>query len=150
MGTIVFWLFTAFLLGLGLLGLVQAIREWQRARSRLRWPTTTGKVVASTAEARWNPELVDYWLEYAYTVGNQTYTSKTIGFGGALRPRSDKERIELQAYRVDSPVVVYYNPQNPQEAVIKRDIPWSQILILFFGGLIALIWALLLLVPAPG
>ena len=149
MGQFFTWLFVAGLIALGLGGLAQAIRTLRRVRAAQRWATAEGKVIASTVDTKWNRQGEDYWIKYTYSVAGRQYTSKTIGFSGTTRPRSQQERMELERYYVGAPVSVYYDPRQPQDAVLKRDAPWGQIATLLVGALLALAWAALVILPTP-
>jgi hypothetical protein len=141
------WAFIAFLVVLGLSGLVLAVRLCIRATATRRWAVTNGHVIATTGDIKHNRAGEDYWIKYTYSVANQEYTNKTIGLAGAVRPRSHRERHEMGAYHVGTPVSVFYDPRHPEDAMLKRDIPWSQISVMLFGSLLALAWATLLVVP---
>ena len=150
MGQILAWLFIVGLIVLGLSGLGQALRIWRRAQVTRQWPGTDGKVIASTVDTQWNAERKDYWVEYTYAVAGQQYTNKTVGLSASARPRSYQERDKFKQYYVGALVTVYYDPQHPQKAVLQRDMPWGEISTMLLGGLVALVWAALLILPRPG
>jgi hypothetical protein len=150
MGQILAWLFIVGLIVLGVSGLGQALRIWRRAQMTRQWAGTEGKVIASTVDTQWNAERKDYWVEYTYLVAGRQYTSRTVGFTASVRPRAHQERDKFKLYYVGALVTVYYDPQHPQNAVLQRDVPWSEIITMLLGGLVALIWAVLLIVPRPG
>ncbi len=95
-------------------------------------------------------ELVPYeeclWpkIEYVYQVDNQEFTSQILFLDIAhnnlhgAHPRALAYRL-VSAFKEDETIDVYYNPDNPEQAVLDTTIPWKLNMIL---GVIA---ALLLL-----
>ena len=132
----------------GLIGLLQALRTWRRAVAAQNWSTATGRVSASTVDQAWTPEKTDYWIEYEYTVDGRQYTGKQISLAPPMRPQPTKQRARLSRYAVGTSVAVYYDPRDPQRAVLERHVPWGQILLLVVGSLIGLAWAALVVSPA--
>jgi hypothetical protein len=60
-------------------------------------------------------------IEYTYPISGQAYNSKQIAFGGAQGFNSPNQaQSTLAKYPINSPVQVFYNPQNPSEAVLER------------------------------
>ena len=148
MSTVISWLFPVFLAVVGLSGLMQAFRAWRRAVAAQHWPIAQGRVTTSTVDKAWTPEKTDYWIKYEYTVDGHKYTGNTITFGPPIRPNVNKRRAQLSHYAVGKRVPVYYDPHNPERAVLERHIPWGQITLLVAGALVAFTWAALLVFPA--
>ena len=142
------WLFPALLAVIGLIGLAQAFRQWRQAAAAQAWPSAKGKISASTVDSAWNPEGANYWIKYDYTVDGRQYTGKTVSFDPPFRPQVNKRRADLKRYAVGTSVTVYYDPHNPERAVLERHIPWEQIITMLAGGLLAFVWAALLVFPA--
>jgi hypothetical protein len=60
-------------------------------------------------------------VEYTYQVGAQTYTGKRIAFGPAkASARSASVQAALGKYPQGGAVTVYYDPNNPAEAVLEK------------------------------
>lgn len=90
------------------------------------WSTTMGKIVSSELERRKSADNVGSTLypviEYSYKVNNKTYQSNVIMAGGYDVGGSGAPKV-IEKYPAGSQVIVYYNPQNPQEAVLEKKSP---------------------------
>ncbi|MFN8598094.1 MAG: DUF3592 domain-containing protein [Anaerolineae bacterium] len=99
------------------------------------WPTTAGQILVSTIQYRRKSggghSLYPVVL-YTYQVKGQSYQSQRIYFG-TLLGGSALTGIS-QKYPVGAQVPVYYNPENPAEAVLERTIPVARVL--GFAGVI--------------
>ena len=107
-----------------------AIGILREARASRRWPQTTGTVLTSCVESRKktpgdndsdtavinSPNVV-----YEYQVNDQSFRGSRIDLG----QRTSEYELEsiLDRYPVGAEVVVYYNPADPQDAVLERDAP---------------------------
>ncbi len=128
-----------FLLGLPCLGLlisvfggggVYLIYLWfknrKQAEQSQNWLSTVGRVVDSrvTFGATDTDDLDQNYvalIEYEYAVGGITYRSKQTAFG-PRRAFNRRRQAEAEAarYPAGMTVTVFYNPENPQEAVLER------------------------------
>ncbi len=103
------------------------------------WGSVTGTVLASGLERRRssnNSGSVNYPVVlYSYRVMGQDYQSNVIApglqVGGSGAPKV------VERYPIGSQVTVYYNPQNPGEAVLEKKAPalmwmWVSLLIMDF------------------
>lgn len=153
------WYVYAMLLApLGLILFAAAYKTLQ-ARAAREWPSTPGKVVISTSELR-DVKVLDSEREsgrkleqrnfanvvYEYSVAGKSLRNNRVSIG---EDRGDFEVAETIAkYPVGTPVIVYYNPLHPNEAVLERDLPkglWgclgigsAVVLAIVFGGAIGL------------
>jgi hypothetical protein len=78
--------------------------------------------------------LFGYHLHYRYTAGNTSHESVNVRVGPTTTADEAK-------YPANSPVTVYYNPQNPSEAYLENTlaIPWGPITVIgFLGGFIVI------------
>jgi hypothetical protein len=72
-------------------------------------------------------------IEYRYEVDGQTYTSKRYDImDAASSARADKERI-LERYEVGETVTAYYDPDDPAEAVLTREVSLEFAMLAMFG-----------------
>ncbi|OAI54783.1 hypothetical protein AYO44_14225 [Planctomycetaceae bacterium SCGC AG-212-F19] len=107
------------------------VKLWEVYKAR-RWPATEGKVLVSDIQAQIKtPGSPGYnfhdtevtnepRVEYEYQVGGKTYRNQRITIG---EKTSEYELEEILArYPVGAAVTVYYDPANPQTAVLERDI----------------------------
>jgi Protein of unknown function (DUF3592) len=118
-------LFAAFMAVLGFAALCVGSRNWLRARTSQRWPTTPGRV--TRARIRSSPgagadgldTIYEAAVSYTYTVNGRQYQSDRISFGHTSgRDKSDVARI-VDRYGRCREVVVHYDPKNPQLAVLE-------------------------------
>ncbi len=120
------------------------------------WPATQGKIVLSTVMTSTTRHRTDsgMWVErtsyfpkvrYEYSVLGKAYTGERIAFGAAKghSAPADAEKV-LARYPVGATVTVYYNPRDPAEAVLEREMRGGAFL-LFVGLAFALSTACLLL-----
>src|SRR5882757_7258643 len=153
------WYVYAMLLApLGLVLFAAAYKTLQ-ARAAREWPSTPGKVVISDSELR-DVKVLDSEREsgrrleqrnfanivYQYSVAGKNLRNNRVSIG---EDRGNFEVAETIAkYPVGTPVIVYYNPLHPNEAVLERDPPkglWgclgigtAVVLAIVFGGAIGL------------
>lgn len=99
------------------------------AKRAANWPMTLGHIVHSrTAAARRDRSdgstqignIAD--VEYTYSVGGVEHRGTRIGIG-AEPSNSAQVETALARYIAGRSVPVYYNPANPDEAVLERDPP---------------------------
>lgn len=107
------------------------VYKMAEVRRAARWPSVQGRIVrcglrtvdsktADGAHGRGNVPDV----EYAFSVDGVDYRGKRIGIGEIL-PNSPEVEAAVELYRVGRTGPVYYNPDNPEEAVLERDPPVS-------------------------
>ena len=100
-------------------------------RSRLRILRHRGDDGATTVD-----DTVD--VEYAYTVGGVDYRCSRIGIG-EITPGSTEIGAVLDRYSVGRSAPVFYNPDDPQEAVLERDAPASPLVMYLIAAGVALV-----------
>ena len=133
-----------FFIGVGIL--ISGIRNRRKATASNRWPAAGGVITnawinesRSTDEDGFTSTSYSARVEYQYAVGANTFTSRRISFGSTQSySNRRKARKELEAYPVNSRVRVYYNPQNPEEAVLIRGTKGTM-----FGIIMGIIFILL-------
>ncbi len=115
--------------------IVAIVTKLWEVRQASRWPSAEGKVIASRVESRTrlpgdpaydfdDTEVTNEPLvEYEYHVGGRKYRGKRITIG----EKTSSYELEslLARYPVGTAVTVYYDPANPQTAVLERDFPAS-------------------------
>lgn len=123
------WL--VFPLILGVLALV--VRDLYYELATLAWPCVVGKVNHSGAEERSishdyaTSSVVEPVIIYEYNVDGKVYRNSQIsirplGWLGSFGFGSEESRMFHLAFPPGSPISVYYNPTNPQEAVLLNGI----------------------------
>ncbi len=102
------------------------------------WPQVTGKVISS--EVRWKhmettkTKYVAYWpeVQYEYRVGTVRYTGSRIRFTQQGMEEAESKRVVAQ-YPIGKAVPVYYNPNDPEAAVMEKGIYWPNLIVLAFA-----------------
>ena len=127
-GLWIVYLFLAAIPGLIIFAMVYKYMEVMEAA---RWPTTPGRVVVSTSEARevrsGGPNSTDTELRnfakvvYEYSVAGRKYRCDRVSIGENMGNFEVAETIAR--YPVGKAVSVYYNPRNRSQAVLDRDVP---------------------------
>lgn len=121
--------FALFFVALGVLLIVMNIRSKKKSEASQGWPAATGRVIESVVKKERGVEDEDGVANYIYTVnvdyeyevGGVIYHNKKISFGS--RPSYNKQaqaQEHLLNYPLGASVNVYYDPANPQEAVLER------------------------------
>ncbi|RCK72143.1 MAG: hypothetical protein ANABAC_2124 [Anaerolineae bacterium] len=140
-----------FCLIFGVLGVwlvITSRKERQKAAASQNWPSVPAQI--NLAEVRERSSLDDegdvrrtYYahVEYSYQVGGVTYQGDKIAFGARKEYSSPKKpREEIARYPVGAQVRVYYNPENPKEAVLEHHVVGGNFMLIF--GILALLIAL--------
>lgn len=126
------------------------IGQMSQAKKSVDWPSAPGTVTKSEKEKRTTTEgtgsdkkTITYYaavINYEYKVDGKTHNSNRIAFGGQNRNRSAEL---LNKYPKGKSVDVFYDPDNPREAVLEKGFnQWCY----FFPGFGAFIVILGLLV----
>ena len=103
-------------------------RNKEAIREQSRWNSTRGKVIFSESTVKEsNPGSESgISINYAVTKVRFSYTAKNMAYSGeqqwADSGLSKEDRPLAEKYPIGSQVIVYYNKDNPSEAVVERDI----------------------------
>lgn len=142
--------------GICLLGLGFYFQK--KAESIDRWPSINGKVIAtkvvqSTIEKslRSNDGATESKLsfcpviEYEYTVNDKRYTSDRLSL--SVDQRSSPRYLEpiLKKYAPGTAVKVFYNPDNPADAVLEK-VNLLHWIFYVFGAIWLAVWTLAFLI----
>lgn len=139
----------------GIIASAAALVSLVRARAVANWPTVPGVVVSSDLETvPIAGRLIRYEavvaISYRYEIEGQSFVGRSVTQGAppVRAETADAERL-LAAYPVDAPVRVFYNPDDPSEAVLEQDVAEGTLvlLLLFFGTALLLALASALLRP---
>ncbi len=128
--------FMIAVLNVVLLGSIVYMR-WKVGTMRA-WLSTTGMVFASGLERQKTTDRSGYEREvdipvvhYSYQVGGQLYESTRVTFGP--EPLEAGKEVPTVRYPTGAQVTVFYDPQNPREAVLERKAPLQAALWLILG-----------------
>jgi hypothetical protein len=120
-----------------------AIRNRRKAEESTSWPSVQGTITKAWVETQEHEDdegsvTITHFpkWEYEFNVSGMTYTSQNVSFGGtggSSRELAAQER--LKQYPINSQVQVFFNPSNPEEAVLEPGIQGTMTLIILGGGL---------------
>lgn len=134
--------------GMGVLILYR--RGKRKVQESSTWPSVTGKVleayVTRHTETDSEGESVEAYaprVVYEYLVNGVAYRSDRLAIGPVATSRNDRKvEQEVARYPVGEAVRVFYNPQNPAEAVLQTHLQGGNALLILgiiFLGLAAFI-----------
>jgi hypothetical protein len=135
---------------IGTVIIIHTIIARHQARKTLQWPSTEGEVVfacvryvhAATSTVTVGTHQME--VRYQYTVDGAKFTSLSIAPNGWSLALSEMQRI-AQRYPQNSPVRVYYNPEQISESVLEPGAPHWLSVLQVPGGLLILAGLLLFL-----
>lgn len=110
----------------------------------LAWPRTTGIINDSYVERQSRRSSETHGstykyvarIRYSYSIsGSKSFTSGQIGYGKNEYTSRNKVKTEnyLRQFPVGKSVKVFYNPVNPEQAVLKQGITGGALLMLVMG-----------------
>lgn len=158
-------LFVIAFIGIGAALIFYSLRSRKKAEASQAWPSTNGQItesrVAHSTSTDSEGDRSDSYspsVRYSYQVMGQTYTGKNIGFGAQTSyNRPAKAEAALEQYPAGGVVTVYYNPEDPSDAVLARQAGGANltlvigIVFLVIGLSLACVGLILaLFVPASG
>jgi tetratricopeptide (TPR) repeat protein len=134
-------------LGIVILYSVFSIRN--QAREGMNWPQTKGQVLSTSLVINHLPKFIDLrddptrWfgaqIRYGYTVGNEDYESDRLSFlKGDTRDPQVALKI-MNKYRHEHEITVYYDPKDPQKAVLQPGYIGDIYIPLLLGAFLTLI-----------
>jgi len=145
---------TVFLL-LGLGVSYYGYRLIRKARASSEWPAAQGQIESSTVdvekererdsdgdvhyETKYIPRIV-----YRYQVEGTDYYGDQISFGNTSSSSPNWAYRIKDQYSPGMEVAVYYDPANPQEAVLQPGARWTTYIVLGIGAAFALTGVLIL------
>jgi hypothetical protein len=135
------FLFALVLLGLGAGVTWYGWGELRKARQSVDWPTTPGKVLSSeVVDAGEDNMQFAAAITYAYRVRGKTHKGDQVALGQWATSDVKPVRRLVRQFPVGKVVPVYYNPEDPAEAVLKPGptfqswmVPVMGVVFFFFG-----------------
>ncbi len=112
------------------------IRSLIRAKASVDWPTTQGKVVASSVEYHDSDEgSGTYHAEvmYDFSVNNTTFSGNRIAYGDYGSGNPSHARRVVNSYPKDKSVTVHYALDNPEECLLEPGIKGQSFFLPGFG-----------------
>lgn len=134
------WLFlflSIFLIvGIGLI--IWGAQILKNASVSSDWPGVQGEIIGSSVREEQDEDGTTYYADvsYVYVAADRRYTADTVNFGQYGGSRNHAAGIVRQ-YPVGKTVMVYYDPEEPETAVLEPGVTWSSYLVLAIGFLFA-------------
>lgn len=106
----------------GIIAIAAAFKV-QEVKRAATWTKASGRITRSelATETRQGKQVQVPRIEYEYRVGFHALIGRRINFAELIAGAQAKEA--LARYPVGTGVTVYYDPADPSEAVIERDLP---------------------------
>lgn len=133
---------------IGWMMIMEGVQQLSVAREMERWPTATGAIVSVAVQqagdgegTRLRPQIM-----YSYEVGGHSVTATriTAGRGPSIKDE-EQARDYVRKYLPQTPVRVYYNPEEITESVLELGTPRSAHLNLTLGIALACVGPVLFL-----
>jgi hypothetical protein len=113
----------------------------QDARASASWPSVQGQVTSSEVERSTSEGDTSYLpqVDYAYTVNDVSYRGDRITFGqNSYGSRRGAEEV-VARYPVGQTVAVYYDPVEPDSAVLEPGVSSGSYIVISIGAVFVLI-----------
>lgn len=126
---------------IGLIFFITGIINIIRGFSSKNWPSVQGKVVSSDIQIQRNTSRGPNYtpaILFEYFINGTRYFSNKISFGGTSSRLISIQKTLIK-YPTGSNVLVYYNPQKPQIAVLEPGITFSTIIFLLVGIILTIV-----------
>ena len=104
--------------------LIVIIYTHRKMKQAENWQSTVGTVTLSTIDVRKSSDRISIQypvVHYSYQVLGREYEANRIMPGPEVGGSGAQKIVDL--YPVGAQVAVFYNPQNPYEAVLERGTP---------------------------
>ena len=105
---------------IGLVTLYMGVKDLGKAAESAQWPSVEGTILHSSLDVHHGDDSTTYSAEvmYTYEVEGTVYSSNRLKFGYARTGNpSDAQKI-VNSYPIDSQVIVYFDPAQPEESVL--------------------------------
>ena len=152
-------LFCLAFMGIGIGMLVKLVKNFSKARHSKNWLSTSGKIIRSELDAQTRADENGYETTtyianviFQYVVNDSTFEGDCINFDYGIRTSNKHlEKLVVEQYPVGRQVRVYYDPDDPQQAVLEKrvDRVFTTILVSSVFILIGVIVALVSLGANP-
>jgi hypothetical protein len=113
--------------GFGLVMLLVSISGRMRAAASQNWPSVEGHIDASHVHRILTSGRSSYTsyapeVKYTYSVMGNAYQGSRIGFGVTVSGLESSAKQMVARFPTGATRTVYYNPQNPAQAVLERKV----------------------------
>lgn len=139
--------FAISLCAFGALLLVAGLRQSSRARETRGWTRTTGKILESrvdrvdTSGDEDRPERFRLVIRYSFEARGVRRQSSQVWMGSPAAAVSEHPRAAgewVERFPAGAEVPVWFDPANPDQAVLVHDVPRAHLTALYvIGGILA-------------
>jgi hypothetical protein len=139
-----------FVFGLvGVIFLIVGLITRSKTQTAKSWPTAQGTIVSTElrehndddSESGSSTVLFEPVVMYSYQAMGVACSGKKIGYGTDRLDRSSAQK-KINQYPAGSRVTVYYNPENPSEAVLEVNGTGSKVFLIL--GIVFLVLGVIL------
>jgi hypothetical protein len=133
------WLFRVWdllCLAIGLFVVGVAIRNMVKGTATHSWPQSEGRILRAMVLMERDTQGGKGYtpsVEYEYVVNGTTYRGKRLCYGQTGSWGRKQAKRTVARFVGGSPAPVWFNPQNPQDAVLVRGTSWGNLAILAAG-----------------
>ncbi len=110
--------FVAFWYSTKLIRLYLRVKRWERVKATITQRSVVKRTLASASRASFKPSV-----DYSYTYNSKTYNGNKIFLVELIKGERGFLESAAQKFldKIEPEVLLYLNPQNPEEAVIYCD-----------------------------
>jgi len=156
LGKILMVFFVVLFSGIGFFLIFLYRRHKKKAKASMSWRETKGTVIKSEVAVEesvfgsdddqgQSQPMYSAEITYTYLINDVLYTSDRISFAGkSSYSKPEKVEMFIAKYPDGSGVSVFYNPNEPKEAVLERSAEGSVVLLV--AGIVFIVVGLISLV----
>ena len=105
---------------------VTSIRDWWLSKKSAAWPSVSGKIIRSTLNVIKGREVGEFTqyeplISYSYDIHGCSYTSGRFTFSETIFKSQEAAQAVCDKYSTGASVEVFYDPNNPKRATLKRN-----------------------------
>ena len=75
-------------------------------------------------------------MNYFFEIDDNRYEGNTISFGNVSHSERSDAQNELKSYPKGKEVKVYFNPEDPDDSVLKKGVVWPMWIVIGIGAVI--------------
>ena len=122
----------------GVLFIARGVMTIRNARISANWPQATGEVIASSIRTETNEDGTVYHADvvYKFVADDQWWEANSVFFGATGESNRPRAAQVVERYPVGERVTVFYNPADPETAVLEPGLTFSSYVSLIIGVLI--------------
>jgi preprotein translocase subunit SecG len=128
------------LIGIGLS--IKGVFVYNEDKDSETWPQAPGIIIHSSLGEEENEKgEISYFadIKFQYSVDSVTYTNDRLSYWRILGSDPKIFEPKLLKYPLNKKVIVYYNPENPEQGYLEPGVSFGSFIYLIFGFLFILI-----------